>query len=123
MSNVQERWEATGAEFLPGSVKEGSGEGGTKRYMPFSVGPRQCIGQSLAHMMASPFFFFLFSPSSLLLPHTWASQMHTCFHATSSSHPLLIMHLRKRCHEFWQCFGQVLTNDWMCVIIATNLML
>ena len=34
---------------MPGTAKEG--EGGIKRYLPFSTGPRQCIGQSLAHMM------------------------------------------------------------------------
>lgn len=43
-----ERWEEPNAEFLPGSKRR---EAAIKRFMAFGVGPRQCIGQSLARMM------------------------------------------------------------------------
>lgn len=34
---MQERWEESGVEFLPGTKTK---DGGIKRYLPFSTGPR-----------------------------------------------------------------------------------
>ena len=40
VSELQERWEIPGAEFLPGTSENGAKEGAVKRYLAFSVGPR-----------------------------------------------------------------------------------
>ena len=40
VSEIQERWEIPGAEFLPGTGENGAKEGAVKRYLAFSVGPR-----------------------------------------------------------------------------------
>lgn len=37
---AQERWQVPGAEFIPGTGKGGTNEGGIKRYLAFSTGPR-----------------------------------------------------------------------------------
>jgi len=63
-----ERWADAGAEFLAGDDARGAGADGdahlhatadvadvgagrVRRFIPFSVGPRQCVGQSLARLM------------------------------------------------------------------------
>jgi fatty acid synthase len=61
-----DRWAEAGAEFLPTDDGPGSAEGDVhlaatgdvgdvetrvRRFIPFSVGPRQCVGQSLARLM------------------------------------------------------------------------
>jgi len=62
-----DRWAEAGAEFLPADGEEGGGLEGdihlaatgdvadvetrVRRFIPFSVGPRQCVGQSLARLM------------------------------------------------------------------------
>lgn len=70
---MPERWAAAGAEFLPGGDDAASSPaaggvdgdvhlhavgdvsdvaaGRVRRFIPFSVGPRQCVGQSLARLM------------------------------------------------------------------------
>jgi fatty acid synthase len=67
---MPERWAAAGAEFLPGGDDDAppggvdgdihlhaTGDvsdvaaGRVRRFIPFSVGPRQCVGQSLARLM------------------------------------------------------------------------
>ena len=65
-----DRWAEAGAEFLPADDASAGGGGGegdvhlaatgdvgevettrVRRFIPFSVGPRQCVGQSLARLM------------------------------------------------------------------------
>lgn len=66
---LPERWAAPGAEFVPGDAPPSStavdgdlhlhatadvadvAAGRVRRFLPFSVGPRQCVGQSLARLM------------------------------------------------------------------------
>lgn len=68
-SFIQERWEEHDAEYASRSVSESSDGGKTrpKRFVPYSHGPRDCAGQSLARMSYTATIAMLFAHFSFKL--------------------------------------------------------